>query len=95
MQDKKGLPYPTPNKGRTNKLFARGCWKKPRRVQANLELKEKQLSDTKKILVSANQSYDRTVAENKELKAYIESLKQRFQGLQQQQQAQFLQQQKN
>ena len=47
----------------------------------NLELKEKQLSDAKKILISATQSYDRTVAENKKLKAYIESLKQCFQGL--------------
>ena len=61
----------------------------------NLELKEKQPSDAKKILVSAKQSYDKTVAENKELKAYIESLKQSFQGLQQQQQAQILEQQKN
>ena len=58
----------------------------------NLELKEKQLSDAKKILVSAKQSYDRTTAENKELK---ESLKQRIQGLQEQQQAQFIEQQKN
>ena len=58
----------------------------------SLELKEKQLSDAKKILVSAKQSYDRTIAENKELK---ESLKQRIQGLQEQQQAQFLEQQKN
>ena len=47
----------------------------------NLKLKEKQLSDAKKILISATQSYDRTVAENKKLKAYIESLKQCFQGL--------------
>ena len=52
----------------------------------NIELKEKQLSDAKKILLSAKQSYDKTVAENKELKAYIESLKQRFIALQQQQQ---------
>ena len=58
----------------------------------SLELKEKQLSDAKKIFVSAKQSYDRTIAENKELK---ESLKQRIQGLQEQQQAQFLEQQKN
>ena len=33
-----------------------------------LELKEKQLSDAKKILPSAKQSYDKTVAENRELK---------------------------
>ena len=50
----------------------------------NIELKEKQLLDAKKILLSAKQSYDKTVAENKELKAYIESLKQRFIALQQQ-----------
>ena len=63
----------------------------------NIELKEKQLSDAKKILLSAKQSYDKTVAENKELKAYIESLKQRFIDLQQQQQrqVQFLEKQKN
>ena len=48
----------------------------------NIELKEKQLSDAKKILLSAKQRYDKTVAENKELKAYIESLKQRFIALQ-------------
>ena len=63
----------------------------------NIELKEKQLSDAKKILLSAKQSYDKTVAENKELKAYIESLKQRFIALQQQQQwqVQFLEKQKS
>ena len=44
-----------------------------------LELKEKQLSDAKKILLSAKQSYDKTVAENRELKAYIENLKQHIQ----------------
>ena len=49
-----------------------------------LEIKEKQLSDTKKVFVSAKQSYDKTVAENKELKAYIENIKQRFQSYQQQ-----------
>ena len=56
-----------------------------------LELKEKQLSDAKKILLSAKQSYDKTVAENRELKAYIENLKQHMQ----QQQVQFLEKQKN
>ena len=35
------------------------------------ELKEKQLSDAKKILLSAKQSYNKAVAENRELKAYI------------------------
>ena len=58
-----------------------------------LELKEKQLSDAKKILLSAKQSYDKTVAENRDLKAYKENLKQRFQS-QQQQQLQFLEKQK-
>ena len=57
-------------------------------------MKEKQLSDAKKILLSAKQSYDKTVAENKELKAYIESLKQRFIALQQQRQVQFFEKQR-
>ena len=60
-----------------------------------LELKEKQLSDAKKILVSAKNSYDKTAVENKELKAYIQNIKQRFQNCQQQQQTQFLENQKN
>ena len=38
-----------------------------------LETKEKQLSDAKKLLVSAKQCYDKTVAENRDLKAYIEN----------------------
>ena len=44
-----------------------------------LEIKEKQLLDAKKILLSAKQSYDKTVAENRNLKAYIENLKQHIQ----------------
>ena len=56
-----------------------------------LETKEKQLSDAKKILLSTKQSYDKTVAENRDLKAYIENLKQHIQ----QQQVQFLEKQKN
>ena len=52
----------------------------------NIELKEEQLLDAKKILLSAKQNYDKTVAKNKELKAHIESLKQRFIAVQQQQQ---------
>ena len=56
-----------------------------------LDTKEKQLSDAKKILISAKQSYDKIVAENRDLKSYIENLKQHFQ----QQQAQFLEKQKN
>ena len=53
-----------------------------------LKSREKQLSYAKKFLVSAKNSYDRTVAENKELKPYIQNIKQR-------QQAQFLENQKN
>ena len=60
-----------------------------------LELKEKQLSDVKNILISVKKCYDKTVAENKELKMYIENTKQRFSQYQQQQQAQFLENQKN
>ena len=60
-----------------------------------LELKEKQLSDCKKLLLSAKKSCDKTVAENKKLKTYIANIKQRFAQYQQQQQAQFLEQQKN
>ena len=56
-----------------------------------LETKEKQLSDARKILLSAKQSYDNVVKENTDLKAYIEKLKQHFQ----QQQVQFLKEQKN
>ena len=44
----------------------------------------------KLILLFAKQSYDKTVAENRDLEAYIESLKQRFQ----QQQVQFQEKQK-
>ena len=56
----------------------------------SLKLRDKQLSDTNKILISARNSYNKTVAENKELKTYIQNIKQRFQQYQQQQQAQFL-----
>ena len=63
--------------------------------KAALELKEKQLSDAKKILLSAKQSYDKTVAENRDLKAYTKNLKQRFQSMQQQQQIKFLEKQRN
>ena len=53
------------------------------------------MSDAKKILVPAKNSYDKTVAENKELKAYIQNIKQHFQEYQQQQQTRFLENQKN
>ena len=56
-----------------------------------LELKEKHLLDTKKIVLSAKQSYHKTVAENRDLKAYIENLKQNIQK----QQVQFLEKQRN
>ena len=56
-----------------------------------LETKERQLPDTKKILLSAKQSYNKTVAENRDLKSYIDNLKQYIQ----QQQVQFLEKQKN
>ena len=51
-----------------------------------LEIKEKQLSDAKKILLSAKQSYDKAVSENRDLKACIENLKHHIQK----QQVQFL-----
>ena len=56
-----------------------------------VQLKEKQISDAKKILLSAKQSYNKTVAENRELKSYIENLKQHIQK----QQVQFLEKQRN
>ena len=56
-----------------------------------LEIKEKQLSDAKKILLSAKQSYDKAVSENRDLKAYIENLKHHIQK----QQVQFLEKQRN
>ena len=40
------------------------------------ELKEKQLSDAKRILITAKQSYDKVSRENRELKAYIEKIRQ-------------------
>ena len=43
-----------------------------------LELRDKQLSDAKKVLLSAKKSYDKTVAENKELRAYIDTIKNKF-----------------
>ena len=43
-----------------------------------LEEKKKQLLEAKKIIVSAKKSYDKTIAENKNVKAYIISLKEHF-----------------
>ena len=56
----------------------------------SIEIKEKQLGEAKGILVAAKQSFDKVLQENRNLKAYIENLKQHFQ----QQQANFLNQQK-
>ena len=55
-----------------------------------LEQKETQLSEAKKILISAKESYDNTVAENKNLKAYISTLKEHIEK----QQIQFIEKQK-
>ena len=58
-----------------------------------LEIKEKQLTDAKRILISAKQSFDKIANENRDLKAYIENLKQHFQRENQKQQLEFLKQQ--
>ena len=42
-----------------------------------IELKDKQLSDIKKILQGAKESYDAVIKENTELKKHIENIKQR------------------
>ena len=55
-----------------------------------LEQKERQLSEAKKILISAKQCYDNTVAENKNLKACITTLKEHIEK----QQVQFIEKQK-
>ena len=53
------------------------------------ELKDKQLSEIKKILQGAKKSYSTVVNENTELKKYVENIKQRFQQYQKQQQEYF------
>ena len=59
----------------------------------SLELRDKQISNAIKKLLSAKKSYDKIVAENKELRAYIETLRDKFTKYQQQQQqAPFLEQ---
>ena len=60
----------------------------------SLEHKEKQLSEAKRILVAAKQSFDRVAQENRDLKAYIEKIKQQFQQQNQKQQLEFLKLQK-
>ena len=44
-----------------------------------LELKDKQLSDVKRILQNAKISYNSVIRENQELKKYIENIKTRYQ----------------
>ena len=60
-----------------------------------VELKDKQLSDAKKILITAKNSNDQVVSENKELKTYVENIKKRFNKYQQQQQAQYFEREKD
>ena len=59
-----------------------------------LGIKENQLSEAKRTLVSAEQSFDTISQENRDLKAYIENLKQHYQRESQKQQLDFLKQQK-
>ena len=66
--------------------------KKLEEYKKSLELRDKQISDAKKKLLSAKKSYNKIVAENKELRAYIETLRDKFTKYQEQQQAPFLEQ---
>ena len=61
-------------------------WEKYKRVT---KLKDKQLSDNKKILQGAKENYDSVVNKNTELKKYIENFKQRYQQYQKQQQEEY------
>ena len=61
----------------------------------SLKHKEKQLCEAKRILVAAKQSFDRVAQENRDLKAFIEKIKQQFQQQNQKQQLEFLKQQKS
>ena len=61
-------------------------WEKYKRVT---KLKDKQLSDDKKILQGAKENYDSVVNKNTELKKYIENFKQRYQQYQKQQQEEY------
>ena len=45
---------------------------------AAIEVKEKQLAEAKRILVTAKQSFDKVTQENRDLKSYISNLKQHF-----------------
>ena len=55
-----------------------------------IEIRDKQLADTKKMLKNAKTSYNSIVKENKQLKEYIASIKQRFNEYQRQQEEQYL-----
>ena len=55
-----------------------------------IEIRDKQLADTKKMLKNAKTSYNSIVKENKQLKEYIASIKQRFNEYQGQQEEQYL-----
>ena len=63
--------------------------KKIEKYKKATELKDKQLSEIKKILQGAKKSYSTVVNENTELKKYVENIKQRFQQYQKQQQEYF------
>ena len=54
-----------------------------------IQIKDKQLSNIKKILQGAKKSYNSVVKENNELKKYIENIKQRYQLYQKQQQQEY------
>ena len=58
-----------------------------------LEIKENQLSEAKRLLVSAKKSFDKISQENRDLKTYIENLKRHYQRESQKQQLDFLKQQ--
>ena len=55
-----------------------------------IEIRDKQLADTKKMLKNAKTSYNSIVKENKQLKEYIASIKQRFNEYPRQQEEQYL-----
>ena len=54
-----------------------------------LQIKDKQLSNIKKILQGATKSYDTVVNENTEFKNFFENIKQRYQQYQKQQQEKY------
>ena len=55
-----------------------------------LEIKDKQLSDVKRILQNARISYNKVVRENQKLKKYIENIKARYHQYKQQQQQKYI-----